>query len=219
MKTIKVWDIFIRVFHWSLVTSIIAQLITAETLKNVHITVGYFIIILLLVRIVWGFVGSKHARFADFIYPPKDILAYLKGLFQGNPKHYIGHNPAGGAMVFALLFILLLTTMAGLKTLAAEGKGPLAQLSLSSADIAYADRDGDKSHADRENHDDRKYNGENRSEDGKDGKKEHFWKEIHEFLVGVLIFLIAIHICGVIVSSYLHRENLILAMFTGEKKG
>lgn len=216
MKTIKVWDIFIRVFHWSLVTSIIAQLITAESLKNVHVTVGYFIIILLFVRIVWGFVGSKHARFADFIYPPKDILAYLKGLFKGNPRHYIGHNPAGGAMVFALLFILLLTTMAGLKTLGAEGKGPLAQLSLISVNKAYADRD--KSHAGRADHDDRTYNREDRSKDGKAGKKESFWKEIHEFFVGVLIFLIAIHICGVIVSSFLHRENLILAMFTGEKK-
>ena len=131
MKTIKVWDIFIRVFHWSLVVSIIVQLITAESLKNVHATVGYFIVIMLLIRIVWGFVGSKHARFSDFIYPPKDILDYLKGIFKGNPKHYIGHNPAGGAMVIALLLCLLLTTFAGLKTLGAQGKGPFAKLSLS----------------------------------------------------------------------------------------
>ena len=218
MKTIKVWDIFIRVFHWSLVASIIVQLITAESLKNVHATVGYFIFIMLLIRIVWGFVGSKHARFSDFIYPPKDILDYLKGIFKGNPKHYIGHNPAGGAMVIALLFCLLLTTFAGLKTLGAQGKGPLANLSLSPVNEAYADRDRDKRRADSEDHDDRKYKREDRNEGENAGKKEHFWKEIHEFFVGALIFLIVIHICGVIVSSYLHRENLILAMITGKKK-
>jgi len=117
--------------HWSLVASIIIQLITAESLKNVHAKVGYFIIILLLARIVWGFVGSRHARFTDFIYPPKEIFDYLKGIFKGNPKHYIGHNPAGGAMVFALLIFLMLTTMAGLKTLGAEGKGQLAHLPMS----------------------------------------------------------------------------------------
>lgn len=217
MKTLKVWDIFIRVFHWSLVASIISQLITAESLKKVHVNVGYFIIILLLARIVWGFVGSKHARFTDFIYPPKEIFAYLKGIFRGNPKHYIGHNPAGGAMVFTLLFFLLLTTTAGLKTLGAEGKGPLADLPIRIVDEAHADGDSDKSHGEQEDHDGRKFNREDRDEHDEAEKKEHFWKEIHEFFVGVILFLIVIHICGVIVSSYLHKENLIWAMFTGKK--
>jgi len=218
MKTVKVWDIFIRVFHWSLVASIITQLITAESLKKVHVNVGYFIIILLLSRIVWGFIGSKHARFTDFIYPPHEIFGYLKGLLKRNPKHYIGHNPAGGAMVFTLLFFLLLTTTAGLKTLGAEGKGPLADLPISIVNEAHADEDRDNSHADQEDHDGRKYNREDRDEHDEAEKKEHFWKEIHEFFVGVIIFLIVIHISGVIVSSYLHKENLIWAMFSGEKK-
>jgi cytochrome b len=91
----------------------------------------------------------------------------------------------------------------------------LAKHSLSFVSKAYADRD--KSHTDLENHDDRTYNRQDRNEDVKDKKKEHFWKDIHEFFASVLIFLIAIHICGVIASSYFHRENLILAMFTGEK--
>ena len=148
MKTLKVWDIFIRVFHWSLVASIIIQSITVESFKKVHVNVGYFIIILLSARIIWGLVGSKHARFADFIYPPQEIFSYLKGLLKGNPKHYIGHNPAGGAMVFALLFFLLLTTMSGLKTLGAEGKGPLADLPISIVNEAHADGDRDNSHGD-----------------------------------------------------------------------
>ena len=127
---------------------IIIQSITVESFKKVHVNVGYFIIILLSARIIWGLVGSKHARFADFIYPPQEIFSYLKGLLKGNPKHYIGHNPAGGAMVFALLFFLLLTTMSGLKTLGAEGKGPLADLPISIVNEAHADGDRDNSHGD-----------------------------------------------------------------------
>jgi cytochrome b len=99
MKTVKVWDLFVRFFHWALVAAVVSQLATAEDFKNIHANVGYIIVVLLIFRIIWGFVGSRHARFKDFIYPPADIIAYLKGLAGGRPKHYIGHNPAGGAMV------------------------------------------------------------------------------------------------------------------------
>ena len=200
MKTDKVWDIFVRIFHWSLVTAIIVQLITAEAAKNAHVYVGYFIIVLVLARILWGFVGSRHARFTDFIYSPREVMAYLKSLFSGHPKRYIGHNPAGGAMVIALLLCLLLTTSAGLKTLGAEGRGPLAQLPESLALKAYAD------------------GGQEGADHASAQKEKHIWQEIHEFLVGILIFLIVLHIVGVIVSSWLERENLILAMITGKKE-
>jgi cytochrome b len=106
MKTVKVWDLFVRFFHWSLVAGVIAQLTTAEDLKSVHAAAGYIIIVLLILRIIWGFVGPVHARFTNFIYPPADILAYLRGLIQRRPMHYTGHNPAGGAMVCTLLFFL-----------------------------------------------------------------------------------------------------------------
>ncbi len=200
MQADKVWDIFVRIFHWSLVTAIVVQLITAEAATGVHVNVGYFIITLLFARIIWGLVGSRHARFTDFMYSPQKIMAYLKNLISGSPKHYIGHNPAGGAMVIALLLCLLLTTTAGLKTLGAEGKGPLAQLPQSLVLKAYAD------------------GGQEKADHAVAKKEEHFWKEIHEFLAGILIFLVALHICGVIVSSWRHRENLILAMITGKKE-
>lgn len=59
MKTIKVWDLFVRIFHWSLVIAIIIQMVTAENFKSLHSTIGYFIIVLLILRIIWGFFGSK----------------------------------------------------------------------------------------------------------------------------------------------------------------
>lgn len=204
MKTIKVWGPFVHLFHWSLVMAVICQLATAEAFPYVHVKVGCGTIVLLAARIVWGFTGPKHARFDDVVYAPKQIIAYLKRMAGRRPTHYIGHNPAGGAMVCLLLFVLLLTTAAGLKTLGAMGKGPLAHLPAGRVDPAYADQDHDDAAAERHGHDE-------------DNVEAHFWKEIHETLAGVVIFLVVVPICGVLVSSYLHKGNLTKAMITGKK--
>jgi cytochrome b len=210
MKTVKVWDIFIRFFHWSLVLSIIAQLVTAEANTGVHVIIGYFIVFLLLARIFWGFVGSKHARFVDFIYPPKEVFSYLSDLIKRKPTHYLGHNPAGGAMVVALLLVLSFTVFAGLKTLGIRGKGPLAHLDVHMVGTVCADED-EVDHQGR-------FSGDAHHEHDGTGPHQGFWKETHEVSVGVLLALAAIHVAGVLVSSYVHKENLILAMITGVKK-
>jgi cytochrome b len=209
MKTIKVWDPFVRIFHWSLFLSIIFQFVTAEESTDLHVKCGFFIILLLLLRIIWGFIGSKHARFTNFVYPPKDILAYLTGLFKRNPKYYMGHNPAGGAMVVTLLVVLLLTATTGLKTYGAEGKGPLAHQTAGIISNAYADE---------EDHEESEYENDEHSNGSESAEGDEFWEEIHKFFADVLIFLAVLHITGVIVSSYMHKENLILAMITGKKK-
>ena len=126
MHKIKVWDPFVRLFHWCLVAALIIQFITAENFNNVHVKIGYFITALWMTRLIWGFIGTPYARFKSFIYPPADIFGYLIGLFRGRPKHYIGHNPAGGAMIVALLLSLLLTTSTGLLAYGAVGAGPLS---------------------------------------------------------------------------------------------
>ena len=217
MKTIKVWDLFVRVFHWSLVLAILSQLITADDFQPIHVRIGYFIIVLLVLRIIWGFIGTRHARFTDFLYPPTAVLAYLKGLFRGTARRYDGHNPAGGAMVVALLVALTLTTLTGLLTYGAEGRGPLALGTGNLVARALAD---DDDHDDRPDHSGRyaydapgEMHGRAASE-----QNAHFWKEIHESLVGLLIFLAVVHIGGVLVSSYAHKENLVWAMITGRKK-
>lgn len=206
MKTVNVWDPFVRLFHWSMVVGVVVQLITSETNHAIHVTVGYILFSLLLARVAWGFVGTQHARFADFIYPPREVMGYLKGLVLRSPKHYVGHNPAGGAMVCLLMLVLLLTATAGLKTLGAMGRGPLAHQDTGIVQRAMAD--GDEDHDDDDDH------GHGH---GAPTAGAHFWKEIHEGLVGFLIFLVVIHIGGVIVSSVLHKENLVKAMITGKK--
>jgi len=93
---IKVWDIAIRVFHWTLVGCYALAFISSENIPKLHVFFGYSVLFLVLFRILYGFVGSKYARFSDFLYRPAQIADYLKGLLIGRPKHYIGHNPAGG---------------------------------------------------------------------------------------------------------------------------
>ncbi len=111
---IKVWDILVRFFHWSLVMAYIIVWITSEEWESAHNYVGYFIGGLLAIRIIWGIFGTKYARFSQFIYRPSTVLTYIKESLSRKSKRYIGHNPAGGAMVIALLLSLVGVTVTGI---------------------------------------------------------------------------------------------------------
>lgn len=214
-NTVKVWDLGVRLFHWSLVLLFVVSYLSGDEQETLHAWSGYAIIALLGFRIIWGFVGTKYARFSDFVYGPGEVSAYLKSLTSRSPRHYLGHNPAGGWMVLALLLSLGLATFSGLKLYAADGHGPLAQ-DISLISSAYADgRDDDDD-------DERGREGGSATMAGEKGEKENpeeeFWEEIHEFFVNFTLLLVIVHIAGVFVSSFLHGENLPRAMMTGYKK-
>lgn len=99
---IAVWDPLVRIFHWSL-AGIIAFEFLGEDGDALHRTLGYVALGLIAFRIIWGFAGPRHARFSDFVKSPMAVLGYLKSIITGHPLRYIGHNPAGGVMVVALL--------------------------------------------------------------------------------------------------------------------
>jgi cytochrome b len=111
--TVKVWDPFIRVFHWSLAILFLVAYATGDEIERLHIAAGYVIAGLVALRLVWGFVGPQHARFSSFVRPPRDILAYLRDIALLRAPRYLGHNPAGGAMVVALLVMLGGTCVTG----------------------------------------------------------------------------------------------------------
>ena len=204
-KEIRVWDPLVRIFHWSLVLAFTVAYLSGDEEGALHIYSGYIILGLICFRLLWGMVGTRYARFSDFVYSPKSIIAYIKDLVFGRPKRYIGHNPAGGAMIVALLLSLIVVTYSGLKVYAIEeGAGPLAlqATELSFIKSAYADDDdGDDEH-----------NGHDEDED------EDEEEEFHEASASFVLFLVVLHIAGVIVSGRLHDENLIKAMITGKKK-
>ena len=126
IETVYVWDLFVRIFHWSIVLLVLTQFITKDDFLTIHSYSGYMIITLLTLRIVWGFIGTHYARFSNFIATPSAAITYLKEELAGDARRYIGHNPAGAIMVFALIITLLLTGFTGMATIATNGEGPLA---------------------------------------------------------------------------------------------
>lgn len=111
--TVKVWDPFVRVFHWSLVILFTVAYVTGDEIERVHIAAGYGIAGLLALRIAWGFVGPRHARFSNFVRPPREAFGYLRDAFQLRARRYIGHNPAGGLMIVVLIAMLAGTCVTG----------------------------------------------------------------------------------------------------------
>jgi len=129
---IKVWDIFVRVFHWSLVATFTVAYVTEEELLSLHVAAGYAVAGLVMLRLLWGFIGTRHARFSDFVYRPAEVKVFLKDTMQLRAKRYIGHNPAGGAMILLMLASLVLTSLTGIALYGiGESAGPLAMLAQS----------------------------------------------------------------------------------------
>ena len=111
--SVKVWDLFVRVCHWLLVILFAVAWYSGGIWDNPHLAAGYFIFGLVVARIVWGFVGSPHARFSDFIYGPRTILLHIADMLRMRAPRYLGHNPAGGAMVIMLLATLIVICISG----------------------------------------------------------------------------------------------------------
>ncbi|PJG52803.1 cytochrome B [Bradyrhizobium forestalis] len=167
---VKVWDPFIRVFHWWLAGLLLLAYATGDEIENVHIAAGYTIAGLLALRIAWGFVGPRHARFSDFVRSPRAVLAYMRDMALLRAPRYLGHNPAGGAMVVVLIVTLIGTCTTG-----------------------YMMTTGT------------------------------FWgakwvEEVHEAFANLTIGLVVVHVLGVLVASFEHRESLVKAMITGRKR-
>lgn len=164
-----VWDLPTRVFHWLLAASFATAWLSAESERwqLVHVTAGYTVAGLVVFRLVWGLVGTRHARFGDFVRGPGAVLAYLKSMVRGRPEHHAGHNPAGALAILGLLALAALTTATGWAN--------------------YYEIGGDA------------------------------LEEVHEFLANAMLALVIVHVAAVVLSSLLHRENLVAAMIHGRK--
>lgn len=167
---VKVWDIAVRVFHWSMVACFAGLWLTAESerFRDVHVALGWGMAGLLAFRVLWGFLGTRHARFSNFVRGPSEVGLYLASLLSARPQRHLGHNPAGAVAILLMLAVAAATIGAGWTTLNDLG-------------------------------------GE--------------WvEELHEFLAHAMLAVVVVHVAGVAVSSWLHRENLVAAMLTGRKR-
>lgn len=204
---VEVWDPFIRTGHWVLVAAFAVAYFTGEEHevggRALHAWAGYVIGVVVLLRVAWGFVGPRHARFADFVYWPWRALSYLVALLLGRSRRFLGHSPAGGAMVLALLISLGGTVYTGLVIYGQHGRGPLAAGAPALVTPAHAQGE----------------EGEHERRAGRNGEREGgLVRELHGVLANLTLALVVLHIVGVGVASVAHRENLVRAMIDGTKR-
>jgi cytochrome b len=168
--TVQVWDLPVRVFHVLLIACVLGAYLSgdSEHWRLWHVNLGYAMSGLVAFRILWGFAGSRYARFGSFVRGPAAVLRYLRSLAARQPEHHTGHNPAGAVAILGLLALAALTGLSGW--------------------AAYNEIGGER------------------------------LKEAHEVVANAMMTLVGIHVLGVIVGSWLHRENLVLAMITGRKR-
>ena len=208
-NNVPVWDPVVRIFHWSLIAAFIVAYTTEGEALAVHVWAGYAVGGLLVLRVIWGFVGSAHARFSDFVYGPSKTLGYLRDLVRFRAGRYLGHSPAGGAMVIALLLSLSALVGTGLVTHAIRNNaGPLAGIVTAQASsIGTAAASSELTYPEQA-----------RGKPPRARKPGRVWKEAHEMFANIVLVLAGFHICGVLFSSIAHRENLVRAMITGRKR-
>jgi cytochrome b len=111
--TVRVWDPLVRIFHWSLVGLFTFAFLTGDEWQKPHEVAGYIIAGLIAFRVVWGFTGSRHARFSSFIYRPSTVAGFLADTVRMKARRYLGHNPAGGLMVLGLLLAIAVISLSG----------------------------------------------------------------------------------------------------------
>lgn len=196
-RTVRVWDPFVRVFHWSLVAAFAVAWLSAEELSTTHEIAGYVVAALVAFRLVWGFVGSRYARFGQFARGPGAALSYLADMLRGQERRHLGHNPAAAAMIVAQLLALSGTAYTGW-LLDEPSRIAMLPEAPQIAAPALADEDGATDSAGA----------------GGEGRIE----EIHEFLANLMLLLVALHVGGVVLASFRHHENLARAMVTGDKR-
>ncbi len=110
---VRVWDAPVRAFHWTLVACIVVDYFVLTDGKDLHRWLGYTASALVAWRLVWGFIGSTHARFADFFPTPRRVLRHVRGLMAGHAEFHAGHNPLGALMMLALLALVVALGVTG----------------------------------------------------------------------------------------------------------
>jgi cytochrome b len=113
MQEIRVWDLLVRMLHWSLVVAVLGAWLTRDGEDPRHVQLGYAALAIVVVRVIWGFVGSRYARFADFMRSPRATIDYLKEVVAHREPRHIGHNPLGGWMIVVLLAIVVAICVTG----------------------------------------------------------------------------------------------------------
>lgn len=139
-RRVLVWDAPVRVFHWLMVLCFFGAYASAESerWRLLHVTLGYTMIGLVGFRLVWGLIGTRHARFASFLRGPAAVLRYLRSMASRHPEHHVGHNPAGALAIVALLGFTVVVALSGWATYNEIGGEWLEELHEGAAEAMMA---------------------------------------------------------------------------------
>jgi cytochrome b len=205
---VAVWDPVVRYGHWLLVAAFATAYLSAEEESGgpdpLHVWGGYVVGIIVILRVLWGFIGPRRARFIDFACGPVAAIRYLIDLARGRTRRYLGHSPAGSVMVLLLLVSLAATVATGLMAYDERGNGPLADGGIAVVAATYVDNEA----GGRLGTETRRNGGEG----------ENMLGELHGTLANITLALVILHVLGVGLASMVHRENLVLAMIDGRKR-
>jgi cytochrome b len=183
--------------------SVLANAALDEGGSLLHVTLGWLVMALLLLRLVWGVLGPREARFSAFPPNPLAALRHLGQLVRGRVRHYPSHNPAGALMAYAFWACLAVVTVTGL--VMTGGATPMQV-----ADEKAAVASGDWSALIRD--------GEGESSEDEDNGLRHTAEEVHEVVANLLLILAALHVAGVFVEARAMRRSLLAPMVLGQRR-
>ncbi|MBL9075834.1 cytochrome b/b6 domain-containing protein [Tabrizicola sp.] len=196
----SLWDPVVRLTHWGIAASIVLNALLDEGGSLFHVWVGWTVMALLLMRLVWGAIGPAEARFSAFPPNPLAALRHLRELATGKVRPHPSHNPAGAMMAYALWATLAVVTVTGL--IMTGGATPM-QVASDKAAVASGDWSALIKDSEGESDEDRSF-----------GKAA---EEVHEVAANLLLVLAALHLAGVFLESRALRRNLVAAMLTGHR--
>lgn len=206
------WDPLVRITHWGVALVVVLNGLLVKPGGLAHLWAGWVALALLALRLIWGFVGPKPARFGTFLPDPVGAMRHLSGLLRGRVQEYPSHNPAGALMVWALWASLAVVIATGL--VMTDGKTPMRM-----ADEKAAVAAGDWSVLVTEGDDEASENGALENGAGKNGEGEsgEMIQEIHEVFANLILLLAVLHIGGVLIESRALGRNLVRPMTIGTK--
>ncbi len=197
----NLWDLIVRVTHWGLATGVIANALLTHGGSAAHLWFGWFGMIVLVMRLVWGIFGISSARFSSFPPNPMAAIRHLFELARGKPRGYPSHNPAGAMMAYALWACFALMALTGLSMnatkpwIASQQAAILARGNWSQLAGAAGATEND------------------------DGKQGHLVKTVHESVANLMLVLALLHVSGVVIEGRRMSRNLITPMLLGARTG
>lgn len=196
------WDPLVRLSHWGLALVVLGNALITEGGSLTHVWLGWIGMALLGLRLIWGGLGPREARFSAFPPRPLAALKHLRALLTGRVPHYPSHNPAGAMMAYALWALLAVVIATGL--LMTSGRTPM-QVAAEKAAVQAGDWSALVTKAEPR-------------EDDEDGSLRNIAEEVHEVAANLILLLAVLHVAGVAVESRAMRRNLVAPMLAGLRK-